>query len=113
MTHTEKDWITRRLASGLALLIACSSALATTDAPRTIDRLGSQGSLVYFTVVEGLSLACAANAIYLDITTDAGRAAFAELLVAKNSGRQLSRIDYTQSGAPGTVCVLDLVEIEN
>jgi hypothetical protein len=107
----------KRLAGGLALLIACGSALATTDNSKTINLLGVQGSgtgaQVYFSVVEGFSLDCAFSNIYVDITTDFGRGAYAQLLVAKNSGRQLSRIDYTQTGGPGTECVLSLVEVGN
>jgi hypothetical protein len=84
---------------------------------KTINLLGVQGSgtgaQVYFSVVEGFSLDCAFSNIYVDITTDFGRGAYAQLLVAKNSGRQLSRIDYTQTGGPGTECVLSLVEVGN
>lgn len=117
MSHTENAWTMKRLAGGLALLIACGSALATTDNSKTINLLGVQGSgtgaQVYFSVVEGFSLDCAFSNIYVDITTDFGRGAYAQLLVAKNSGRQLSRIDYTQTGGPGTECVLSLVEVGN
>lgn len=117
MSHRQKGWTTKRLVGGLALLMACSSALATTDNSKTINLLGVQGggtsAQVYFSVVEGFSLDCQFSNIYVDITTDFGRGAYAQLLVAKNSGRLLSRIDYSQVGGPGTECILSLVEVGN
>jgi hypothetical protein len=118
MTHAKKGWIARGLAGGLALFIVCNSALAITDLSRTLDRLGTQGGdgggNAYFSVVEPLSLNCLFNDIYVDnIGTDFGRAAYALLLEAKATGKMLSRIDYTQSGGPGTTCTVSLVELEN
>lgn len=117
MSHTRKAWATKSLVGGLALAMTCSSALAQTDNSKTVNLLGVQGSgtgaQVYFSVVEGLTLSCAFNNIYVDITTDFGKGAYAQLLEAKSTGRQLSRIDYTQSGGAGSECILSLVEVAN
>lgn len=92
------------------------SALATTEYTKTINQLGVQSAtptVAYFSVLEGLTLSCQFGNIYLDITTDFGRAAYAELLAAKAEGRMLSRLDYTQPGGAGTQCNLSLVEVQN
>ena len=101
----------------LILTIAWSSAFATTEYAKTIKQLGVQNApsaiVAYFSVAEGLTLDCQFGNIYVDITTDFGKAAYEELLAAKSNSRTLSRIDYTQSGGPGTECILSLVEIHN
>lgn len=82
----------------------------------TINQLGVQdggGSVAYFSVNQPLTLDCQWSDIYIDLTTDVGKAEYAELLAAKLSGKSLSRVDYEQSGGAGTECILDLVEIEN
>ena len=100
---------------GLALL--SSGVIAqTTDSSKTINQLGLQNSspaVAYFGAVEGFTLNCEFGVIYTDITTSFGQAAYANLLAAKISGRMLSRITYTQSGGPGTMCSLILVEVQN
>jgi hypothetical protein len=102
--------------SMIAPVVVCNSASATTDYARTISQLGIQNvtpTVVYFNVVEGFTLNCQWNYIYLDITTDFRRGAYAQLLSAKISDRLLSRTDYTQPGVPGTQCNLSLVEVMN
>jgi hypothetical protein len=69
--------------------------------------------LAYFSVNGGFTLSCAYGLIYLDITTNFGRAAYSQLLAAKNTGQQLSRIDYVQAGGAGSMCTLQLVEVAN
>lgn len=96
----------------LLLMACCGSAIAVTETNKTIDRLGVQGGNAYFDVKESLTLTCAWGNIYLDITTDFGKAAYSNLLAAKSSGRILSRIDYSQTTAGGQ-CNLDLVEVKD
>jgi hypothetical protein len=110
MTDTQKNGMTKRLAGGPALLIACSSALAMTDTARFVDRLGVQGAQAYFSVSPALSVGCLFGDIYFDISTEAGQSTFAQLQAAKIFSIQLSRIDYTQI-TNGT-CTLDLAEVE-
>jgi hypothetical protein len=99
----------KRIAGGLTLLIACGSALATTDTGRFVDRLGIQGGQAYFSVSPGLSVGCLFSNVYFDISTEAGRSTFAQLQAAKIFGIGLSRIDYTQ--VSNGQCNLDLVEV--
>ena|SRR5579872_1158909 len=102
-----------------ALALVSGAAIAQSDFSKSISQLGVQvqpanaPSLAYFSVNGGFTLSCAYGLVYLDITTDFGRAAYAELLAAKNAGQQLSRIDYTQSGGANSMCTLQLVEVEN
>ena len=99
--------------AGCALaLLAATQAVADTyisDTNRTISRLGVQGSNAYFGVKEGFSVACRWGNVYVDITTDFGKAAYANLLAAKASGRVLSRVDYNQTVSAD--CTLAIVEI--
>lgn len=83
-----------------------------TDYNRTIGHLGVQGSNAYFDVKEGFTLNCEWGMVYMDITTDPGKAAYAELLAAKLAGKQLSRVAYTQASSGG-MCTLALVEIQD
>jgi len=110
----------RQMKTSLVISILTSvstSAFATTDWIRTVVRLGTQlvngtASWAYFNVKEGFSLTCPGGFAYLDIATDFGKAAFANLLAARSSGRQLSRIDYSQAST-GANCVVSIVEVED
>jgi hypothetical protein len=99
----------------LLLTFASGLARATTEYSKTINQLGVQNATPggYFSVVEGLTLSCQYSNIYFDFTTPFGQDAYAQLLTAKNTGRMLSRIDYTQPGGTGTTCLLSLVEVQN
>lgn len=81
----------------------------------TIGALGIQQMNAYFAITPALTLGCNYNNIYIDVGGDAngywGRTQFSELLAAKVSGKQLSRIDYHQDSSG--MCWLDLVEINN
>ena len=97
---------------GATLCLLAIDALATTENSKTIDRLGVQGNNAYISTVEPLSVACQWSNIYFDITTSFGKAAYADVILAKSSGRKLSRIDYSLA-SDGVTCVLSLVEVEN
>lgn len=95
----------------LALLLATAysaSALAT-DYDKYVDRLGIQGNSGYFSVKDTLSLSCKFDVVYVDLTNDFGKAAYASLLAAQTSGKKLSRLDYSQT-VPGEMCMLTLLE---
>ncbi len=109
---------TTRTPLALLLTLASVTAFAQTDYGKTINQLGVQaggtsGSTAYFSAVEGLSLYCQFGVVYVDLSTDWGKGALAQLIAAKNTGRTLSRIDYVQPGGSGTVCNLTLVEVQN
>jgi hypothetical protein len=83
--------------------------MATTEYNKTIVHVGAQWSLGYvlFTVLP--TAGCNYGNVYLDTSTDAGKAYFSVLLTAYTASRPISRIDYTK-GADGT-CTVDLVEM--
>ena len=97
---------------GLAML--STYALATTDSNKTVVALGVQGgstyAVAYFTAAEGFSIS-SCGYIYIDVTNNFGKAAYADILMAKTTGRKLARIDYAQDGN-GT-CYLSLVEVQS
>lgn len=102
--------------AGVIIAILSAPVLAQTrdqiEANKVIDRLGVQiNGHAYFSVDGGFALNCEWGNVYVDVTSVSGRAAYAELLVAKAAGKQLSRIDYTQA-SPGNMCTLSLVEIQ-
>ncbi len=84
-------------------------AAATTELNKSISHVGAQGPLGYVIFSVPPSAGCNWGNVYLDITTDAGKAYFSVLLTAYTSGRPISRIDYTK-GTDGT-CTAGLVEM--
>jgi hypothetical protein len=84
-------------------------ANATTQNFVTIDRVGVQFTNLYVRFTTSLTLSCNWGALYLDITTDKGKAILSVLLTARAAGIQLSRVDYTMDGSG--LCTIDLVEI--
>ena len=102
-----------RIIALLFLLLAFSStAFAQRDHNKTVKKLGVQSSVAYFSFNAGMTLNCLHGLIYFDITTDFGQAAYSTLLSAKMTGRELSRIDYTQP-AEGDKCTASLVELDS
>ena len=95
-----------------AVMCVTSSAYALTEVNKTPTTLGviNSGSLAYFSVAETLSTVCGANVLL--ITMDAagnGKTAFAAVLIAKATGKQISYISYTKDGAGN--CYVNQVEI--
>ncbi len=100
----------KKIAFILALLLASNVASAITEQGKEIDTLGVQGSNIYFSVKGGFSNNCKWGNIYLSNETDFGKTAYSQLLMAKASGKQLSRIDYDQLADSG--CILSLIEVK-
>ena len=106
-----------RFAFLFALLSAVfvSAAYAAIDYGKEILKLGVQATLsgdqVYFTVVDGFSYACPTQHVYFPLSSNFGKAAYAQLLAAKASGKKLSRIDYSQNSV-NEPCTLTLIEVE-
>ncbi|CCN48808.1 conserved hypothetical protein [Vibrio nigripulchritudo MADA3029] len=66
--------------------------------PKTIVRTFSEGSSkAGFYTSEGL-LQCKWGIMYIDLSTEAGKAMFSQVLTAKSAGFKVVRIDYTKSG---------------
>ena len=91
----------------MAMLGIAYPASAENDSNLTVTTAGSQsGSYAYIIVSPGTTGSCG-NIIYMDITTDAGRAMYATALTARVTGRAISRVDYTVS--VGNVCYASLL----
>lgn len=112
--------------TGLALMgwMSCTgsamSATAGSENPpsgMTVIKLGTAvPSWGYFAVAETLSpafqaAACAWGLLYVDMTSPAGRATHATLTAAKLLDRKLARLDWSQSGAPGSQCFVNVVQL--
>lgn len=101
-----------------ALMFASAQAFAQTDTQKTVYQLGVELGAggapdnAYFSVNGGFSASCPYGVVYIDMTTEFGRAAYAQLLAAKNTGQELSRIDYSPGGSLG-LCWLSLIEVSN
>jgi hypothetical protein len=92
----------------LLLSTLAGNANAIQDVNKSIGRLGVQGNTAYFTLKEGFSTNCLYGVIYMNITTDFGKLAYANILSAKAAGTKLSWITYDQTA--GGQCLLSTVE---
>lgn len=81
----------------------------------TVDRVGVANGLVFFAVKEGLSRSCLFDLIYANLDTSLGKHAHVTLLMAKLTGKKLSRIEYgigVVAEFP-TQCVLLVIEVDD
>ena len=101
------------------LILAGAMCLATlahavVDVNKTPTRLGIRPSAnsAYFFVAEGLSTACAANVIWINLgdAGGLGKSAYATILAAKVMGKKISYLDYSVDGYGN--CYLTQVEVE-
>lgn len=92
-----------------AFFVMSTPAMATVEYNKAIAHVGVQGSMGYVTLSVAPSAGCNWGGVYLNVTTDGGKALLSLLLTAYASGRPLSRIDYTKA-ADGT-CTADLIEM--
>lgn len=91
----------------MAMLGIAYPASATTDSNLTVTTAGAQsGSYAYIVVSPGATGSCG-NIIYIDVTTDSGRAMYSTALTARVTGRPISRVDYAESA--GNVCYASLL----
>ena len=92
----------------LSTVLLSMPASAITENGKTISHVGAQSGQAYVMFTAPPSGSCNFNVIYLDVSTDAGRAYYTILLTAYLQNKTLSRVDYhTSSGN----CYIDLVEI--
>ena len=82
-------------------LLIANPAYALTQQNLSVDKLGVQGSAIYFSVSSSLVTDCQWGNIYFSNESDFGKAAYANLLAAKSANKKLSRIDYSQAVAGG------------
>lgn len=93
-------------------MLSTASAETIRENGKTINRLGVHGDNLYFDVSEAFTKNCEYGLIYADINSSFGKAAYSTLLMAKASGKNLSRFDYSQT-TEGGMCTLIIVEVQN
>jgi len=90
-------------------LMITTPAMAASDSNVTITAVGAQGGTGYIKTSTTASNGCAFETIYIDVSTESGRAMFAIALTARSSGRPIARIDYTGGG--GATCNATLIQL--
>ena len=95
----------------LLTVLLSTHAYSYTQNNALVGVLGVQGSSIYFKINSPFLTDCRWGNIYFSNNTDFGKAAYANILAAKSSGKKLSRLDYEQVSS-GEVCTLTLVEVE-
>lgn len=96
--------------SALVLLIGTlpAQALPFSEYNKTIARLGAQETFYYAAFNEPFGQNCQWGNVY--VLADR-KGLYAQLLVAKVTGKRVSRLDYSQPGGSGTQCYVELVEL--
>lgn len=105
--------ICKSLVGAVVSLGFIGSAAALSDSNKTVDRFGVQkgGQLAYFNTLETSGVAgCQWGLVYIDITTEFGKAATAHLMAARASGKKLKWFEY--SIGANNLCYLDSIEAE-
>ncbi len=97
------------LPAALLATVMASGASAATQGPVPIAVLGTQWNTGYVSFTAPLVDTCQFNNVYINLTTDGGRAALSVLLTAHASGRPISRIDYSKDSQG--MCWLELVQL--
>lgn len=90
--------------------MGCSSPVfATEDYNRQVAATGVQsGNMGYVRLNPVPSDTCLYDAVYIDLSNDAGKAEFSVILTARVAGTTLAKISYTKTGG---VCYATLVEM--
>lgn len=98
----------RRFAVAALLFLASSTTTASELNGQQVMEVGTHADidLAFFRVTGDLSQ-CNYTSVYIPLATNAGRAAYATVLAARNSKTPLGRVAYSR-GADGT-CTLTLV----
>jgi hypothetical protein len=96
------------VAAFLGLMVATPS-MAASDSNVTVTSVGSQGGTAYIQTSTTASNGCPFQTIYIDVSTESGRAMFAIALTARASSRPIARIDYTGGGS--ATCVATLIQL--
>ncbi|CCN35975.1 conserved hypothetical protein [Vibrio nigripulchritudo SFn27] len=84
-----------------SVLMSVSSALlaAQISTPKTVKRVFSEGATsAGFYTVEGIP-ECKWGIMYLNLSTEAGKGMFSQVLTAKSAGFKVVRIDYAVSSS--------------
>jgi hypothetical protein len=100
----------KKYAIGLLLCAVTGYASAGNDYSKTVGRIGIQGNNAYFTLKEGLSTNCQFGVVYMNITTDFGKLAYANVLSAKATSTKLIWVSYDQVVSGGQ-CILNTAEM--
>jgi len=88
-------FLTRMIVTALIMPVSTAVLAATIGTPKTVKRVFSEGSTgAGFYTVEGLP-ECKYSIMYLNLSTESGKAMFSQLLTAKSAGFKVVRIDYS------------------
>ena len=97
-------------------LVGMMPAFAVTQSNMTINMLGvntATSGKAYVGFVEPLSITCSYDLVYISLSTDGGKAAYATLLSAKMSDKKISRIDYAIDPANGVACLASIIAVQD
>lgn len=106
--RSNKMRIGRLAVAIMSCVLLSGPASAISEYNKAIAHVGAQSSNGYVTFTVPPTGSCSFGNIYLNLTTDSGKAYYALLMTAYAGGRPISRVDYTNTA--GT-CTIDLVEM--
>ena len=94
----------------VVMLMSSFAFSAQISTPKTVKRIFSEGSTsAGFYATEGIT-ECKWGIMFLNLSTEAGKAMFSQVLTAKSANFKVVRIDYTVSSS-GT-CLASGLHIE-
>ncbi|HSI50826.1 MAG TPA: hypothetical protein VLA61_21375 [Ideonella sp.] len=94
----------------IGLLSLCQAA-EQNDYTRTVSRFGSQLPATGYFYIEGTwTLPCANGVMYIDLSTAAGKAMWASILVTKKTGGTIYWINYSINSS--NLCNANLIEVQ-
>lgn len=110
-----KKWM---FAVAFVLVASVSGAFAATteeaDIVKTVGDLGthSNGNIGYFGVLEGFKTPTTYNVVYVDLTTEGGKAAYQLLVNAKVHNQKIRRLIYENDPTnPDNISRLKLITL--
>lgn len=107
----------KRIVIALLLSIMMSSSVAfaaqveESGITKTIGTVGAHGNIAYFNFVEGFKTNTLYSVVYIDLSTDWGKAAFQIVMDAKKNGIKIGRIIYNTDVGPNGMTMLELIAL--
>lgn len=104
---TEKHLLKVFAAASLLVMVPIAAKADTTDYNMTLTRIGVQSGSAYMFFASPPSQTCNFGAIYIDLSTDSGKAMYSLALTAKVSKTPFYRIAYSVANG---YCTATLIE---
>lgn len=100
----------------MAVMMISSMAVAAqveeANITKTIGTVGAHGNnIAYFNFVEGFKATTLFSVVYIDLTTEWGKAAFQIVMEAKKSGKKIGRVIYNTDSGPNGMTMLELIAL--